>query len=55
MSQPKEFRITRRRVIHENIYIFAKDLVDAEKIACEEEHNWEYLHSHDVFEVDEVE
>ena len=55
MSKPKEFRVTRKRVTHENIYIFAKDWEDAEKIASEEEHDWEYLHSHDHLEVEEVE
>ncbi len=51
--KPKEFKVTRRRVTHESIYISAEDWEDAERIACEKEHDWEYLYSHDHLEVEE--
>jgi hypothetical protein len=38
--KPKEFKVTRRRVTHESIYISAEDWEDAERIACEKEHDW---------------
>lgn len=55
MSQKKEFVVTRKRVTYENTYIIAKDWEDAEKIASEEEQDWEHLHSHDHLEAEETE
>mgnify|MGYP003140640530 CR=1 FL=1 len=54
-NNKKTFRVTRKRIIHENTYIIAKDWEDAERLATEEEQDWEHLDSHDYIDAEDTE
>ena len=55
MSQPKEFRLIRKRTIKEQCFVMAMDWEHAERLGHEEEQESEHLDSHDEVEADEGE